>query len=238
MTAEQKRIQKEHADKADKEIMFLDHNVLDTVIQNEAWLVFYGANWCAYTQRFTPKWLQVQNRVLQKKYPDRGVHIAKVECSIPNVYHGVDDFCANHGAEEVPTVNVYINGKLIEEYPEPNEIDPLMSYIDGLVVKYEEKKAAEALVKAQTQKAGAKAGKLDNVEMDKTLAQAPVEDTLIQHSKSNPAPYLIVAGALIASICGIVLYRRRQSALKGAYRPVDLDVAVIWEGSSRSDKMA
>ncbi|KNC98084.1 uncharacterized protein SPPG_06495 [Spizellomyces punctatus DAOM BR117] len=222
MTAEQKRIQKELADKADKEIMFLDHNVLDTVIQNEAWLVFYGANWCPYTQRFTPKWLEVQNRFLQKKYADRGIHIGKVECSIPDVYHGVADFCTNHGVDGFPTVNVYINGTLIEEYPEADEIDPLMSYIDRLVVKYEEKKAAEALVKAQAQKADAKTSKLDNVEMNKTLAQAPVENTLVQHSKSNPAPYLIVAGGLIASMCGIILYRRRQAALKGAYRRVDL----------------
>jgi len=59
----------------------------------------YGANWCKYTQKLTPKWLELQNRIRNEGY-SKDINIAKVECTKDK------DFCTSQGVDGFPTIYV------------------------------------------------------------------------------------------------------------------------------------
>ncbi|KAJ3080269.1 Thioredoxin domain-containing protein 5 [Quaeritorhiza haematococci] len=122
-SAEAKAQLKELAEAADKEIDFISQEDLDSTIQNGGvWLVFFGAKWCPFTQRFTPKWLEVQELV--KANGLSKLNLRKLECSIN------ESFCREHQAGDYPTVNLYVDGKLVEEYPDVDEVENLYKYIE------------------------------------------------------------------------------------------------------------
>jgi len=59
----------------------------------------YGAKWCQYTQKLTPKWLGLQNRIRNEGL-SRDINIAKVECTKDM------DFCTSQGIDGFPTIYV------------------------------------------------------------------------------------------------------------------------------------
>jgi len=59
----------------------------------------YGANWCKYTQKLTPKWLGLQTRIRAENLA-RDINIAKVECTKDM------DFCSSQGVDGFPTIYV------------------------------------------------------------------------------------------------------------------------------------
>ncbi|KAI9209335.1 thioredoxin-like protein [Polychytrium aggregatum] len=113
------------ADQADQQIRFLSHDQVASATHNGTWLLLFGPKWCGYTQRFTPKWLQVQNTVDQEHL---NVNLAKIDCTTDA------DFCtgAPYHVTGYPTVILVRNGQVAQEYPGADEVQPLLDYIHQL----------------------------------------------------------------------------------------------------------
>jgi thiol-disulfide isomerase/thioredoxin len=130
MTREEKLLLKERADEADKSIHFLPAASIDQqLMQHKTFILFFGANWCSNTQRFTPKYLEVQQRVEKANLKSKGFGMAKVECS-----GDMESTCVQeYKVDGYPTVFSYVDGKRKEEYPYADEADELYSYITELI---------------------------------------------------------------------------------------------------------
>ncbi|KAJ3256765.1 hypothetical protein HK103_005138 [Boothiomyces macroporosus] len=123
MTHEQKVKLRKESDEVDKHLDFLKFDeIADKIKTTKTLLIFFGANWCHNTQKFNPKYLQVQQKVKEAGYKDHGFEMYKAEFCIEN--YDVDGF---------PTLLTFANGKLKEEYPSEDETETLLNYIKLLV---------------------------------------------------------------------------------------------------------
>lgn len=124
-TAEKKKL-REDSDAADLAIRHLEHDEVASKISRGVHILFLGAVWCKFTQRFNPKWLEIQNEFDARRWNTiPNFSINKVECS-HNEY-----FCINeHGTTDgYPTIILYVNGRHMDEFHGPDELEPMMDYI-------------------------------------------------------------------------------------------------------------
>ncbi|KAI9362944.1 thioredoxin-like protein [Zopfochytrium polystomum] len=115
---------------ADGEIWHMGPGVLEERIKEGSWLVFFGARWCKFCKRLTPRWLHVQRRYVDEKIIEKDFFISKVDCT------DVDAWCADLKVDSYPTLYLYHNGELIEEYQGEHEPVPIMDYIRDKAEKY------------------------------------------------------------------------------------------------------
>ncbi|KAJ3024921.1 UNVERIFIED_CONTAM: hypothetical protein HDU68_007658 [Siphonaria sp. JEL0065] len=128
LTEEEKKILREAADAADTHIRQVTPAELPAFISTGYHLLFYGAVWCRLTQRFTTKWLEIQDEFDRRgwnKVP--GFGLAKVQCA-----YNQEEFCHQtmNIHEGYPTINLYFNGQLLEEYTHKNERDDIIRYLE------------------------------------------------------------------------------------------------------------
>ena len=124
------------AKQADAEIRFITqdellHDYLEKGIsanENNAadrWrFVFYGASWCKYCKRLSPRWLNLEKGL--PKSPDFrnvDIQIGKYDCTQS------ESFCQDMGAVGYPTLHLYKNGKLIEEYEGDQKTRPMAVWL-------------------------------------------------------------------------------------------------------------
>ncbi|KAJ3410996.1 Protein disulfide-isomerase A3 [Chytridiales sp. JEL 0842] len=125
----EKKLLRDTANEADKSIWHVSHSDLPQYLKGEGKvvLVFFGAVWCKFTQRFTPQWLQIQQK-FEKEGWDKleNFKIVKLECSIDE----------NYGVNGYPTLHLFINGELQGEYPGADTYDAVWEYIQSLHSKY------------------------------------------------------------------------------------------------------
>ncbi|KAI9341821.1 hypothetical protein DFJ73DRAFT_609538, partial [Zopfochytrium polystomum] len=126
MTPEEKEALRSAADEADKSIRHLAHADVPTTIAKGVHILFFGAVWCKYTQRFTPKWLEVQKEADAKGWNTvEGFGYFKVECSENESY-----CIQNHHTDTgYPTINLYVNGAYVEEYLGMDDVAPTLDYL-------------------------------------------------------------------------------------------------------------
>ena len=85
-TAEEKHLRHKLSREADAKIPHLEHGHIKDWLNNKGLrIIFFGAHWCKYTQRFNPKFVETLE-ILKKQYsisPEQVAHfdIRKVECS-------------------------------------------------------------------------------------------------------------------------------------------------------------
>ncbi|KAJ3321516.1 Thioredoxin domain-containing protein 5 [Blyttiomyces sp. JEL0837] len=125
LTPEEKRILRENADAADRSIRHVDHADVESFVANGVHLLFFGAVWCRFTQRFTPKWLEIQEEFDRRGWNQiPNFKIAKVECSNDEL------FCTKkHHVSGYPTLNLYIHGHLVNEYKGQDEKDEILHFL-------------------------------------------------------------------------------------------------------------
>ncbi|RKO89717.1 hypothetical protein BDK51DRAFT_28098 [Blyttiomyces helicus] len=84
LSSEQKKARKAASEEADKDIFHLPANkIVDWVKKPGTTLLFLGAKWCTFTQKFTPKWLEVQKKVdADPELKDSGFRMVKFECTL------------------------------------------------------------------------------------------------------------------------------------------------------------
>jgi len=127
------------AESADKHIRFVSPAEFSVHINKGLWIIMYGAKWCQYTQKLTPKWLGLQNRIRNEGL-SRDINIAKVECTKDM------DFCTSQGIDGFPTIYVYENGQKHEEYLGNHEINEMFTYVQEQVARYKSEEIVEEVV--------------------------------------------------------------------------------------------
>lgn len=129
LTAELKeRLRGERKDaalEADKEIRFLSPNEYHQQLANGTWVVYFGEETCSHCQRFTPKWLAVQKR-LMTMLDGYGLHMAKFECMKPVAR----EICDSFNFEGYPNILLFKNGKRVEDYLGDTEVNELAAYLE------------------------------------------------------------------------------------------------------------
>ncbi|KAJ3219252.1 hypothetical protein HK099_004750 [Clydaea vesicula] len=113
---------------ADKEIQFIPTNsqAIDEFVEYGLKIIFFGANHCQFTQRFTPKFLETVKILEKENISNSALYyfdMRKVECSINF------EVCEKLKIVGFPTTLIYVNGELKEEYPFEDEIRPFVKYI-------------------------------------------------------------------------------------------------------------
>ncbi|KAJ3244841.1 hypothetical protein HDU78_010431 [Chytriomyces hyalinus] len=115
----------ERARKADEDIWHLGKGTFEDRMAHGTWLVYYGTTWCKFCKRLTPRWLRMQQEFTNQKLHETGFLITKVDCTGTN-----EAWCAGKfKVDSYPTVNLYHNGKLVEEYTGAHEATDLLDYI-------------------------------------------------------------------------------------------------------------
>jgi len=127
------------ADSADRHIRFISPAEFSVHINKGLWIIMYGANWCKYTQKLTPKWLGLQTRIRAENL-SKDINIAKVECTKDM------DFCTSQGIDGFPTIYVYENGKKYEEYLGNHEVNEMFTYVQEQVARYRSEEVVEEVV--------------------------------------------------------------------------------------------
>jgi thiol-disulfide isomerase/thioredoxin len=127
------------AESADRHIRFVSPAEFSVHANSGLWIIMYGAKWCKYTQKLTPKWLGLQTRIRAEGLA-KDINIAKVECT-KNM-----DFCTSQGIDGFPTIYVYENGKKVEEYLGNHEINEMFTYVQEQVARYKAEEVVEEVV--------------------------------------------------------------------------------------------
>jgi thiol-disulfide isomerase/thioredoxin len=132
LSATERKELKMYSQQADEEIYFLGFSeIKQALAAQKTFLLFLGASWCHNTQRFTPKYLQVQERIENEKLYEKGFRMAKVDCSIDR-----EKFCMGEfNLLGFPTIYTFVDGKLLHEYPYADETEPVYNYIKKLVAE-------------------------------------------------------------------------------------------------------
>jgi thioredoxin-like negative regulator of GroEL len=113
-----------------EEVFFLSHDEFAKSVSKDTWLVFFGAKWCKFCQRMTPKWVKLQDRVADKITPEFKFRVAKVDCTED------EQFCGQYGVDAYPTIILYNKGKPVEEYSSDTDLKSLYEYSKAMARRY------------------------------------------------------------------------------------------------------
>ncbi|RKO98798.1 hypothetical protein CXG81DRAFT_21041 [Caulochytrium protostelioides] len=180
------------------------------------WFVSFGASWCPYTMRLAPKWLEVQNKLLasQRQGKLTNAHLGRIECGLPN--HGISDYCERqHHIQGVPTILIFQDGQLLEEYLDGDDVAPIWSRLNRAYENYTalhgQRLAAASMAIAADTAAHADAGADPMGPNSDTPSLASATAAAASSSASR-------SGALLLLVSGLVLaygYRRHQRQRDG-----------------------
>ncbi|KAJ3309861.1 Thioredoxin domain-containing protein 5 [Boothiomyces sp. JEL0838] len=110
----------QRAIEADKYITFITPENFDDFIKDGIRFVFFGARWC----KLNPRWLKVQEGVLKNKaFKDKDFKLAKIDCT------EAENFCASKEALGYPTLMLYSDGKIFEEYTGEHKTKNIGEYL-------------------------------------------------------------------------------------------------------------
>jgi thioredoxin-like negative regulator of GroEL len=109
---------------ADSKIHFITPLNFDDFISGEFRMVFYGAKWCKYCKKLTPRWLKLEDGLKSSPlYNQHDLKVAKFDCT------DEEGYCAIKGAEGYPTIMFYHYGKLVEEYLGDHNTKDIAEYL-------------------------------------------------------------------------------------------------------------
>ncbi len=95
-----------------------------TVSKAKVAFIKFFAPWCGHCKRLAPTWEK-----LGDKFADvDGVVIAKVDCTSDDNVN--KDLCNKHEVNGFPTLNLYKNGKKVEEFNGKRELDDLVAFVE------------------------------------------------------------------------------------------------------------
>ncbi|KAJ3237863.1 hypothetical protein HDU81_008772 [Chytriomyces hyalinus] len=117
------------ADLSDETIRHLSMSDVHATISNGTHLIFYGANYCPYTQKYTPLWLEFQKLYDLTPIWQSHFTIYKVQCAED------ENFCVDMGVDGYPTVLMFRNGVLMEEMDTDDMSGSVQSFIEREAIK-------------------------------------------------------------------------------------------------------
>ncbi|KAJ3408946.1 hypothetical protein CcCBS67573_g03609 [Chytriomyces confervae] len=227
-----KRLRKEKikalADLSDESIRHLPMSDVNATISNGTHLIFYGANYCPYTQKYTPLWLEFQQLYDRTPTWQSQFTIHKVQCAED------ENFCVDMGVDGYPTVLMFRNGVLVEEMDTDDMSGSVQSFIEREPTKptltAEQSKSSDSPSDIHTTITASSASPpISSNKLDETLklsftVMKSEESAIILHPNTSDSPkdflllYSIFATLLVAGV-GLLFFRYVQNR-RAAYRRV------------------
>lgn len=203
LTSEEKLLRKEASEEADKMIDFLPLTSIQSTIQKGTWLILFGVPTCTFTQRITPIWLSIQEKVKQEQ-EEHNFHIRKCDCSLD------EDFCANeYEVNGYPTIILFDNGRRMQEYLDEDEETPLFAFVQA-----EMKKRRQLFINKPAQlnqpPALPRSQHLEG-EGQSDPANTPLKSSVIEANEEGEQTYSIVSSFyffLLIVVLFLVLFKR------------------------------
>ena len=120
-----KELRKSRAQEADLEIEFITPTQLDAQLSSGTHIIFFGAQWCQFTQSFTPEYLDVQSRVkTENLFDGKSVQMKKLDCT------NEADYCTKtRGVTGYPSIFVYQGGLKLDEYNSDANADSFYGWV-------------------------------------------------------------------------------------------------------------
>lgn len=174
------------AETADKSLRFLAlDKVEDKLKTSRLLLLFFGANWCSNTARFTPKYKVVQDEIDKLPRISDSFEMYKIECTTDQEKYCVERFAL----EGYPTLFLFQNGVFKLEFPGPDEAEALQKFIVDQV---------DAFAHNQTAALSEKLSPVDQVKdkLQQGAERPPVLPASLQKTSSSSSGAAVVEKAI------------------------------------------
>ncbi|KAJ3099078.1 Thioredoxin domain-containing protein 5 [Phlyctochytrium bullatum] len=137
LSDEEKKERRLKADEANKSIRHIPQADVKDRTRSGVWLLMFGAVWCPFTQKATPKWLDFQTAFDAKHDKASSTYnIGKVECSEN------EDFCSSqYKVDGYPTMLLIVDGAIREEYLGDEDGEPMLAYFEAMKTKIDNEKS-------------------------------------------------------------------------------------------------
>ncbi|GMT00223.1 hypothetical protein PENTCL1PPCAC_22397 [Pristionchus entomophagus] len=107
---------------SDDVIVLGDANFADEIKTHDVALVKFYAPWCGHCKRLAPEFDKAAPKL---KANDPPIALVKVDCTIEK------DTCQQFGVSGYPTLKIFRNGQLAQDYDGPREADGIIKYMRG-----------------------------------------------------------------------------------------------------------
>ncbi|CAJ0927683.1 unnamed protein product, partial [Mesorhabditis belari] len=107
---------------SDDVIVYGDSSWDDGIKQHEVALVKFYAPWCGHCKRMAPEYEKAATKL---KANDPPIALIKVDCTIDK------ETCDKFGVQGFPTLKIFRNGEVSQDYDGPREADGIIKYMRG-----------------------------------------------------------------------------------------------------------
>lgn len=102
-----------------------DDDFTSRIAEHETVLVMFYAPWCGHCKKLKPEYAKAAGLI---KDNDPPVALAKVDCT-----EGGKETCNKHGVSGYPTLKIFKNGELAQDYSGPREAGGIVKYLKAQV---------------------------------------------------------------------------------------------------------
>ncbi|CAJ0578176.1 unnamed protein product, partial [Mesorhabditis spiculigera] len=107
---------------ADDVLVYGDSTWEDGIKEHEVALVKFYAPWCGHCKRMAPEYEKAATKL---KTNDPPVALIKVDCTVDKAT------CDKFGVSGFPTIKIFRNGEVAQDYDGPREADGIIKYMRG-----------------------------------------------------------------------------------------------------------
>ncbi|EPQ59737.1 thioredoxin-domain-containing protein [Gloeophyllum trabeum ATCC 11539] len=103
------------------ELTVLNPDNFKPTIADGVWLIEHFSPYCHHCRDFAPTWQELVDRTQAKADP--GIHLAQVNCAVDG------DLCSENGVKGYPQINLYKNGKYVDQFRKARSLELLEEFI-------------------------------------------------------------------------------------------------------------
>jgi len=122
----------EEKEQVESSVVHIDKDNFDQEVKEGLTFVKFFAPWCGHCKRLAPTWEELATKLADKN----GIKVAKVDCTEGNDRNR--ELCNGQGVTGFPTLNLYKNGELVEEFKGKRTLDDLVAFVNKHLVEKDE----------------------------------------------------------------------------------------------------